>query len=179
MVGQSNAEGAIAVGAVLYTNTPAFGVNPPTIASFSSVGGTPVNGIVRNKPELTAPNGVNTTVDLGGVNIDGDQFPNFFGTSAAAPHAAGVAALVVEARSKFYDTGISPDELKGILQSTAIDMNTPGFDYSTGYGFIQADAALLSLANPSPDISGLSYDTTLDSGHRTYSCYCHRELLYP
>src|SRR5215203_1793393 len=43
LVGQANAAGATAVGAVLYSNTPPFGVNPPTIASFSSVGGMPIN----------------------------------------------------------------------------------------------------------------------------------------
>jgi subtilisin family serine protease len=111
IVGQANAAGAMAVGAVLYSNTPAFGVNPPTIASFSSIGGTPIlrntsggviSSIVRKKPEIAAPNGVNTTVTLPGpVFSDGDIFPNFFGTSAAAPHAAGVAALLLEARTNF------------------------------------------------------------------------------
>ncbi|MBL0095098.1 MAG: hypothetical protein IPP46_00450 [Bacteroidetes bacterium] len=36
IVGQANATGAISVGAVLYSNTPVYGVNPPTVASFSS-----------------------------------------------------------------------------------------------------------------------------------------------
>ena len=40
IVGQANSAGAITVGAVKYDNTPYYGVNPPTIASFSSVGGT-------------------------------------------------------------------------------------------------------------------------------------------
>ena len=164
VIGQANAENAIAVGAVLYSNTPEYGVNPPTIASFSSRGGTPVNGVVRIKPEIAAPNGVNTTVDLGGVNIDGDLFPNFFGTSASAPHAAGVAALIIQAKSMFYNADLSPVELRGILQSTAIDMDTPGFDFNSGFGFIQADAALSSLANPSPVITGIYYDTTLTPG---------------
>ena len=48
IVGQANAAGAMAVGAVLYTNSPAFG-NPPTIASFSSIGGALVNGDSINK----------------------------------------------------------------------------------------------------------------------------------
>lgn len=106
LVGQANAEGAMAVGAVLYTNTPAYGVNPPTPASFSSLGGAPVYGNVRNKPDFMGPNGINTTVSLGGQNIDGDAFPNFFGTSCAAPHAAAMAALVKEGRNKFYSLDI-------------------------------------------------------------------------
>jgi hypothetical protein len=164
IVGQANAEGAIAVGAVLYSNTPAYGVDPPTIASFSSRGGTLINGVDRLKPEITAPNGVNTTVDLGGFNLEGDLFPNFFGTSAAAPHAAAVAALLFDAKSRFYDTTISPEAVREILTTTALDMDSPGYDPASGYGFIKADAALFTLANPSPLISGLSYDTTLMPG---------------
>ena len=167
ITGQANAESTISIGAVLFSNTPAYGVDPPTIASFSSRGGTAVDGIVRMKPDFTAPNGVNTTVDLGGVNIDGDQFPNFFGTSAAAPHAAAVAGLIKEAGQKFYDADLSPEAMRGILESSALDMETPGYDFSSGHGFIRADAALLSLANPSPVISDLIYDTTLIPGEDT------------
>ena len=78
VLGQANAAGAITVGAVLYSNTPEYG-NAPTVASFSSRGGTLINGVNRFKPDITAPNGVNTTVNFGGVNIDNDPFPNFFG----------------------------------------------------------------------------------------------------
>ncbi|HPE58286.1 MAG TPA: S8 family serine peptidase, partial [Bacteroidales bacterium] len=162
--GHPNAENAITVGAVLYSNTPAYGVNPPTIASFSSRGGLEVNGQIRMKPDIAAPNGVNTSVDFGSLNIDSDPFPNFFGTSAAAPHAAGVAALILQATNKFYGTPLSPLSLKTIMSGTAIDMNIPGFDNATGNGFIQADAALLTLANPSPVITDLVYDTTLQPG---------------
>lgn len=155
IVGQANAAGAMTVGAVLYSNTPAYGVNPPTIASFSSTGGNAINGVVRNKPDFAGPNGINTTVYMGGTNIDGDLFPNFFGTSAAAPHIAGVAALVMEARKKYYAEAIQPAQLRTILQNTAIDMADPGFDYTSGYGFVQADSAIRSFASPKPLIGSL------------------------
>ena len=54
--------------------------------------------------------------------------------------------------------------LKGVLQNTAVDMAEPGYDPATGAGFILADSALLSLANPPPFISGIFYDTTLTPG---------------
>ncbi len=177
ITGQANAAGAIAVGAVLYTNTPEYGVAAPTPASFSSRGGTPVNGANRFKPDLCGPNGVNTSVNLGGVNIDGDAFPNFFGTSAAAPHAAGVAALLQHARNKYYGNSLTPDLLKGLLQNTAVDMGTPGYDVATGAGFILADSALMGLANPSPYISSVSYDTTLTPGVDTLVLTVYGEYL--
>lgn len=177
ITGQANAAGAIAVGAVLYTNTPEYGLAAPTVASFSSRGGTLVSGVDRSKPDICGPNGVNTSVQLGGVNIDGDAFPNFFGTSAAAPHAAGVAALLLEARTKYYGDELSPDGVKGILRNTAIDMGTPGYDVATGAGYILADSALMYLANPAPYIYGISYDTTLTPGVDTLTLTVYGEYL--
>ena len=177
VTGQANAAGAIAVGAVLYTNTPEYSGVTPSVASFSSRGGTPVNGVNRNKPDICAPNGVNTSVELGGVNYDGDAFPNFFGTSAAAPHAAGVAALLLEARTKYYGDALSPNAVKGILQNTAIDMGTPGYDVATGAGFILADSALMDLANPSAYIYAIEYDTTLTPGVDTLLLTIYGEYL--
>ena len=60
------------------------------------------------------------------VFIESPIYPNFFGTSAAAPHAGGVAALLISGSQKFRGTGMASDEIKSILQSTAIDMNTSG-----------------------------------------------------
>jgi hypothetical protein len=177
IVGQANAAGAMTVGAVLYSNTPRFGVNPPTIASFSSTGGTPVNGVNRNKPDFTAPNGGNTTVPLGGVNIDGDAFPNFFGTSASAPHAAGAAALLLHAREKFYGQSILPTTVRNILQNTSINMGVPGYDAATGFGFIQTDNAIATFAMPSPRITKMTVPSGITPGQSVFKVVVEGEFL--
>ncbi|MBP9081123.1 MAG: S8 family serine peptidase [Flavobacteriales bacterium] len=177
LVGQANAAGAIAVGAVLYANTPEYSGITPTVASFSSRGGTSVNGLDRSKPDICAPNGVNTSVELGGVDYDGDGVPNFFGTSAAAPHAAGVAALLLQARTKYYGDVLAPGDLRALLRNTALDMGTPGHDVATGAGFILADSALMGLANPAAYLHGIQYDTTLTPGVDTLQLTIFGEYL--
>ena len=161
IVGHPNASGAISVGAVRYDKNPVYSpglYEKPVIMSFSSLGGTPVDGVVRSKPDITAPNGVNTTVDLGNGDWDGDTdtHPNFFGTSAASPHAAAVAALILEAKARF-DAGnpIDPEGIRTLLKTTAIDMDAPGDDLVSGSGFIQAHRALMTFANPTPHIENL------------------------
>ena len=101
--GHSVARGALGVGAANYRDTPAFGQSPPLIETSSSAGGTPsfidtagnrlATPEVREQPAITAPDGANTTFFIPGVDPEADGFPNFFGTSAAAPHAAGIASL--------------------------------------------------------------------------------------
>jgi len=151
--GHNMAAGARSVGAARYSNTPAFGVSPPALESFSSRGGIPtlfdtagnaVN-ITRQKPEIVAPDGGDNT--FFGSDYEGNGFPNFFGTSAAAPHAAGVAALLRD-----QDAAMTPDDIYNALQNTAIDMNAVGVDINSGYGLIQADMA---LAIRDSDIDGI------------------------
>lgn len=141
--GHNMAEGARSVGAARYSLTPAFGVTPPTLESYSSRGSIPtlfdVSGnsinVTRLKPEIVAPDGVDNT--FFGSDYEGSGFPNFFGTSAAAPHAAAVAALLLN-----QDSTVTPDDIYSTLQNTAIDMKAAGFDIDSGYGLIQADQAL-------------------------------------
>src|SRR5678815_4037937 len=163
IVGQANAAGALAVGAVRYTKTPAYPPlgQKPTIETFSSLGGTPVSGQVRNKPDFCAPDGGNTTVDFHSLDIEGDGEPNFFGTSAAAPHAGGVAALLMSGSQKFRGTRMGPDEIKSVLQSTAIDMNIPNRDDTSGAGLIQADGAMNTFAAPTPSLITVSVPSNI------------------
>jgi subtilisin family serine protease len=151
--GHANASSAEAVGAAAWFNTPAFGVSPPVLETFSSAGPTAIffdtvgnrlaSPVIRQKPEIVGPDGGNTTFFGSDIPQDADMFPNFFGTSAAAPHAAGVAALLLENQPALTPTGIY-----STLESTALNMGPPGFDFDTGFGLVQADAALQLLASP-------------------------------
>ncbi|MEG4501388.1 S8 family serine peptidase [Microcoleus sp. F10-C6] len=152
--GSANARGVAAVGAASYFLTPEYGVNPAILEDFSSAGGTPIlfdeKGDLLSKPELrpqpsfVAPNNTNTTFFGNDILEDADSFPNFSGTSAAVPHAAAVAALMLQANPY-----LSPADINRVLAQTALDMddpNTPGFDVgfdlASGYGLIQADRAI-------------------------------------
>ena len=157
IVGQANAAGAIAVGAARFDKAPPF-MSPPLIEAFSSSGGTKTNGVVRQKPDIVAPDGVNTTVALGPDYPANalDFFSNFFGTSAAAPHAAAAAALLMEGRKKFLNQNIvTPAEVKSLLINSATDMETPGFDYISGHGLINIDMSMRTFAAPTPHIDSL------------------------
>ena len=121
-----------------------FGVLPPVLEFFSSSGTTPILFDIAgnrlstpdpraDKPEIIAPDQVAATVP---------RFSIFFGTSAAAPHAAGVAALLLDLKPF-----LTPAKMYKTLENTAINMGPPGFDNSSGFGLIHADAALASAPN--------------------------------
>ena len=164
--GHANAAHARAIGAAYYNNTPAFGVAPPLLEGFSSRGGTPIFydvignplpvAVDRHKPEIVAPDGGNTTFFYPGSDRDGDGYPNFSGTSAAAPHAGGVAALLKSAQ-----VSASPTQIFEALQDSAIDMKTPGYDVDSGFGLIQADSAINYLLSQ-VDNALLGFSSSVD-----------------
>ncbi len=154
--GHANAAGANAVGAVAYYNTPPYG-RTPVPQSFSSLGGTPIytdalgaplaSPVIRSKPDFCAPDGGNTSFFY--QDSDGDAWPNFVGTSAAAATAAATAALLLEAKPT-----LSPDALASALRSTATDMLSTGFDFASGHGLINAAAAVQSVTTTVPALVG-------------------------
>jgi len=98
---------------------------PITPGNVSSTGGQ-----VLQKPDITAADGVSVT----GVGGFGSPF---FGTSAAAPHAAAIAALV-----KAANPSLTAAQIRTILTTTAIDIQAPGVDRDSGAGIIMARAAV-------------------------------------
>lgn len=179
--GHNGAAGAISVGSASWFNTPVgAGIwnrfftpivstpqtailsapGQPVFGNRSSVGGGQIRldtagnrlaqPVVRQAPAVVAPDGSPNT-------FFGDTYQNarlFFGTSASAPNAAAVGALLLQASRGRLD----PAALRGVLTSTAEDMDDPyangiqtnpndplftrGFDFASGFGLVRADAAL-------------------------------------
>ena len=97
-----------------------------TPGNFSSTG-----GAVLQKPDIAAADGVVTTLPAStGLNP-------FYGTSAAAPHAGAVAALL-----KSFNRALTPAQMRSILTGTALDTESAGVDRDSGVGIVMALPAL-------------------------------------
>ena len=70
-----------------------------------------------------------------------DQYGEKSGTSMASPATAGVAALMFA-----YDPSLSAADVQALLEQTATDINTSGWDRETGYGEVDAYHALQVLS---------------------------------
>lgn len=170
MYGHPVADGVISVGAVPWWEAPPFdptltGSNDIDPESFTAKGGSlqhhfRPNGAFRRgtlapQPTVAAVDGNNTTFfgqdsstlpdavkgDPPGFG-EPDAFPNFFGTSAAAPNAAAVAALLLQAGGGAF----TPAGIEAKLRSSATDVTGTGAgigcDDRTGSGLVNAPLAL-------------------------------------
>lgn len=91
-------------------------------------------GTVLAKPDIAAADGVSTKTP---------GFLPFYGTSAAAPHAAGIAALVKAARP-----GYTRVQILNAMRQTALDIRAPGVDRDSGVGIVRAlEAVQWALSN--------------------------------
>ena len=88
-------------------------------------------GVVYQKPDLTAADGVMTSAP---------GFNPFYGTSAAAPHAAAIAALIKQAFPAMTNT-----QIRTALGNAAIDIEAPGWDRVTGKGIVMAYETLQAM----------------------------------
>jgi hypothetical protein len=124
-----NTPGALSVGATSLSDA---------VAPFSGGGEVTWSGAKHMKPELSAPGtAIESTVPHG-------KYQTLSGTSMAAPHVAGAAALLLEARP-----GLPVDEIKSLLFKSAVDVDAPGMDARSGRGRLDVLAALSALMNVS------------------------------
>ena len=82
------------------------------------------------------------TIDREGSNgySSSNYTSGFGGTSAACPLVAGVAALILS-----YDPSLTELEVRTLIENTATDMGSPGFDNTYGNGRVSAYDALMQL----------------------------------
>jgi len=139
---------------------------------------------LRQKPTFVGPDGVNNTFlgyELGAQSPTGGSLntsnaqcqnnpnlPNFLGTSAATPHAAGIAALMLQVNG-----AVTPTQIYTALENSATAIGsvpttgaTPTYNFNAGYGFINADAAL-SLIPVGPPALTLSANSIALGGSAT------------
>jgi uncharacterized repeat protein (TIGR01451 family) len=126
------------------------------IEFFSSRGPTEDN---RLKPDVTAIDGVCVT-GAGGFGSGTCQTTGktFYGTSAASPHVAAVAALLLECRPDLLagDPGDDPaadrQALRSATLNSAVELGDAGPDNTFGYGRLDAYAAaqIVCAATPTP-----------------------------
>jgi hypothetical protein len=148
--GHNGAAEAITVAAVPYSNSSViekYSSRGPVAHYFGPVEGPePAEALsspeVLSKPDLAATDCGMTTFF---AFFTGSAW-RFCGTSAAAPHAAAVAALMLEA-----DETASPAEIRAALRSSAVDVGA--FDEcAAGAGLVEAVGAIEDLLAPPPAV---------------------------
>jgi len=123
-------------------------------SSFSNYGST---------LELTAPGSAiystTPTYKIKGQFAPAKNYDTMSGTSMATPHAAAVGALAIAANPSMTNV-----EIRALLQSTAEDLGSNGWDQEFGYGLVDAEAAVggssgggdPSDTTPPTQVTGLS-----------------------
>ncbi|MGC9530197.1 MAG: S8 family serine peptidase [Candidatus Bipolaricaulaceae bacterium] len=96
-----------------------------------------VAGFSNRGPEvdLAGPGVEVLSYEPGGRQVTGS------GTSFAAPHVAGAAALILS-----VNPDIRPEQLRELLRESAADLGPRGHDETTGYGLVDAAAAVQAAA---------------------------------
>jgi hypothetical protein len=118
----------------------------PVNAEFTSNWGGPVDIGAPSSGSLI------TTLSTTNTGAYGSVYNSFGGTSAAAPHVTGVVGLMMSYMNYpdtvDHYTNMAPEDCEAILQMSATDTDSSGYDILTGYGRLNAGKALRLLEKP-------------------------------
>mmetsp|Transcript_40768 Transcript_40768/g.66107 ORF Transcript_40768/g.66107 Transcript_40768/m.66107 type:complete len:622 (-) Transcript_40768:276-2141(-) len=144
LIGQSGARRAFSVGSYKYWDTSApnkYSSIGPTKRFWDSNGDLiSLTGETRSKPDVMAVDCTDTSF-FPGVDIEGNGFPNFCGTSAAAPKAAAFAALIQHASLRATGQKLTYKQVHEVFRMTS--SNNGSYSRDIGYGLIDANEAVL------------------------------------
>jgi len=159
-IGRARSQGRNGLGSIVVFASGNYGGSfsgvtfPANVNGVITVGAVDKNGNIWNyssrgsEMDLVAPSG-NTdlngdirTIDREGTKgyESGNYTEKFGGTSAACPQVSGVAALMLS-----VNPSLTEPDVRTILQQTATDMGSTGFDNTYGYGRGNAAAAVRSV----------------------------------
>ncbi|MEZ4388129.1 MAG: S8 family serine peptidase [Candidatus Krumholzibacteriia bacterium] len=106
--------------------------------------------------DLIAPTILPTTDIAGSGGYTSGDYEGFFnGTSCATPYAAGVAALVIAANPTWSNAQVRDQLVQTCQDVTSVESGS-GWDRYTGYGMIDADAAVGGGGGPVPPVAAFT-----------------------
>lgn len=166
-------QGAVVVVAAGNANQNTANVSPARVGVAVTVAATDVNDARANfsnfgaAVDVAAP-GVSVLSTVG-QGLEGAFDPNvrmqdgnanvyafISGTSMAAPHVAGIAALLLD-----FDATLTPAAVQGIIRDSALDLGAAGFDEMFGTGRVRANRAVATLLAPGNAPPTLSVPTSV------------------
>ena len=128
---------------------------------------------------------LNTDMNGEGICIVNANYYRARGTSMAAPHVSGLAALILSQHSD-----LSNEKVRAIIRSSADDIGGSGFDLATGHGRInaykalQTDSACIARIN-SPQTNNMSKSGTIEikgsaygDDFKSYELYYSKDSIY-
>ena len=113
--------------------------------NFSSSYGGNIDLIAPGVTEIiSAPYYINKPYIYPFCAVNLPEYTCFNGTSAAAPHAAGVAGLLMSQHNKinWYNNDLAPEDIEYLLENTAKERHTADYDVHSGWGLLNAGAAM-------------------------------------
>jgi len=132
------------------------GKYPAGYAGVIAVGATHANG----EKVGFSTSGTNISVMAPGYNIystfnqDANSYIDMSGTSMSAPFVTGLVAYMLT-----FNPTLTADQIKTILEETATDMQTSGWDADTGYGLVDVKKAVERVKNNNIPPVGQSYSS--------------------